>query len=139
MDVLVLIGRILFAALFLGSGFAHLSQTKTMAGYASTRGVPAAEPTTLGSGALIVAGGLMVLLGVWADLGALLLAAFLFPTAIVMHAFWKESDPQARQMEMVQFNKDMALGGAALMLLALISFAGSDLGLTLTGPLFDIS
>ncbi len=137
MDVLVLIGRILFTALFLGSALSHLTNTKAMAGYAASRGLPAAVPATVGSGLLILAGGLSVLLGVWADLGALLLAVFLVPTAVLMHGFWKESDPQARQMEMIHFQKDLALAGASLMLLGLIAHTGGDLGLTLTGPLFD--
>lgn len=139
MDILVLIGRILFSSLFLGSAVGHLTQTKAMAGYASSKGVPQAFAATFVSGLLIAAGGLMVLLGIWADLGALLLVIFLVPTALLMHPFWKESDPQARQLEMIQFQKDIALAGAALMLFALISFAGDELGLTITGPLFDIS
>ncbi len=139
MDVLVLIGRILFTALFLGSAFGHLTQTKAMAGYATSRGVPAAVPAVLGSGVLMLVGALSVLLGVWADLGALLLVAFLVPTAVLMHAFWKETEPQSRQMEMVHFQKDVALAGAALMLFAFIAHTGDDLGLTITGPLFDIS
>ncbi|WP_267241825.1 DoxX family membrane protein [Streptomyces sp. PR69] len=138
MDVVVLIGRILFAALFLTSALGHLTQTKAMAGYAASRGVPAAVPATLGSGLLLLAGGLSVLLGIWADLGALLLVAFLVPTALLMHAFWKESDAQSRQLEMVHFQKDLALAGAALALFAFFAYAGSDLGLTITGPLFDI-
>ncbi|WP_151483777.1 DoxX family membrane protein [Streptomyces albicerus] len=138
MDVLVLIGRILFGALFLGSAVGHLTRTQVMAGYAASRGVPAAVAAAVGSGLLLLIGGLSVLLGVWADLGALLLVVFLAPTALLMHAFWRESDPQARQMEQVQFQKDTALAGASLMLFALLAHAGSDLGLTLTGPLFDI-
>ncbi|MBT2674102.1 DoxX family protein [Streptomyces sp. ISL-14] len=138
MDVLVLIGRILFSALFLASALGHPTQTKAMAGYASSRGVPAPVPAVLGGGVLLLAGGLSVLLGVWADLGALLLVVFLVPTAVLMHAFWNETDAQARQTEMVQFQKDMALAGAALTLLGLIAQAGGALGLTITGPLFDI-
>ncbi|MFP3990123.1 DoxX family protein [Streptomyces sp. E11-3] len=138
MDVLVLIGRILFGALFLASGVAHLTQTKAMAGYAASRGVRAPVPATIGSGLLILVGGLSVLLGIWADLGALLLVVFLIPTAVLMHAFWTESDAQARQLEMISFQKDLALAGAALMLLALIAHAGADLGLMIAGPLFDI-
>jgi putative oxidoreductase len=138
MDVLVLIGRILFAALFLASAAGHLTKTKMMAGYAASRGVPAAVPATIGSGVLLLVGGLSVLLGVWADLGALLLVVFLVPTAVLMHGFWKETDPQTRQLEMVHFQKDVALAGAALMLLAFIAHTGSDLGLTITGPLFDL-
>ncbi|MQY11837.1 hypothetical protein SRB5_19560 [Streptomyces sp. RB5] len=138
MDVLVLIGRILFVALFLSSGVAHLSQTKQMGAYAASKGVPAPVPATALSGVVMLLGGLSVVLGVWADLGALLLAVFLFVTAVMMHPFWKETDAEAKQMEMIQFLKDLSLCGAALMLLALFSFAGHDLGLTLTGPLFDI-
>jgi hypothetical protein len=53
-----------------------------------------------------------------------------------MHAFWKETDPQQKQQENVQFMKDLALGGAALLIFALIVKAGDGLGLTITGPLF---
>ncbi|HEY6595080.1 MAG TPA: DoxX family protein [Asanoa sp.] len=137
MDVIVLIGRILFAALFLGSSYAHLRMTDALAGYAQARGVPMARPAVIVSGVMLVVGGLSVLLGVWADLGSLILVAFLVPTAILMHGFWKESDPQARQMEMTQFQKDLALGGAALMLFAFFAHV-DDLGLTITGPLFNL-
>jgi uncharacterized membrane protein YphA (DoxX/SURF4 family) len=139
MDILVLIGRILFSALFIGSAVGHLTQTKAMAGYAASKNVPQAYAATLVSGVLAGVGGLMVLLGVWPDLGALLLVVFLVPTALLMHGFWRESDPQMRQVELIQFQKDLALAGAALMLVALFSFAGDDLGLTITGPLFDIN
>ncbi|MGW6457201.1 DoxX family protein [Streptomyces sp. NPDC055078] len=138
MDVLVLIGRILFVLLFLSSGVAHLTRTRDMAGYATARGVPAATAAVVGSGLLMLVGAVSVVLGIWADLGALLLAVFLFAVAPLMHAFWKESDPAARQNELTTFLKDMSLGGAALMLIAFFSYAGGDLGLTITGPLFGI-
>lgn len=138
MDVLVLIGRILFVFLFLGAAFGHLTQSKQMAGYAESRGVPMAKVAVPASGVLLAVGGLMVLLGIWADLGALLLVLFLVPTAVLMHAFWKETDGQSKQTEMTQFNKDMALAGAALMLFAFFAHV-DDLGLTITGPLFSLS
>ncbi|NBM18641.1 DoxX family membrane protein [Streptomyces sp. GC420] len=138
MDVLVLIGRILFVLLFLNSAIGHLTQTKAMAGYAQARGVPAATAATFGSGVLLLLGSLSVVLGVWADLGALLLFAFLLPTAVMMHAFWKEADGQARQMEMIQFFKDLSLAGACLMVLAFVAYVGDELGLVITGPLFDL-
>lgn len=137
MDVFVLIGRILFAFLFLGSAFGHLTQGKAMAGYVESRGVPLAKVAVPASGVVLLVGGLMVLLGVWADLGALLLVVFLVPTAVLMHAFWKETDSQSKQMEMIQFNKDMALAGAALMMFAFFAHV-DDLGLTITGPLFSL-
>jgi hypothetical protein len=53
-----------------------------------------------------------------------------------MHAFWKETDPQAKQLEQIQFSKDTALAGASLMLLGLFAGLGDQLGLVITGPLF---
>lgn len=85
------------------------------------------------TGVQIALGGLSVILGLWGDLGSLLLVAFLLPTAVLMHGFWKDTDPMTKQMEMVQFNKDVALAGASL---ALFWVYSNDPGLTLTGPLF---
>jgi uncharacterized membrane protein YphA (DoxX/SURF4 family) len=135
MDVVLLIARVLFVALFLGSALNHLTNTDAMAGYAASRGVPMARPATLVTGLLLLLGGLSVLLGIWGDLGALLLLVFLLPTAFMMHGFWRETDPTAKQMEMIQFNKDVALAGAALAFLWVFS---QDPGLTITGPLFSM-
>jgi uncharacterized membrane protein YphA (DoxX/SURF4 family) len=135
-DVVVLIGRILFAALFIQGAIGHLTQTKTMSAYAAAKGVPAATLATLGGGVLLALGGLSVLLGVWADLGSLLIVVFLVPTALLMHGFWKETG-EVRAAEMIQFGKDLGLAGAALMSMGLFAIAGDDLGLTITGPLFS--
>ncbi len=137
-DVLVLIGRILFAALFAVSAMGHFGQTAAMTGYAQSRGVPSARIAVLAGGVLLALGAISVLLGIWADLGALLLVVFLVPTAVLMHGFWKESDGQAKMTEQVQFLKDLALAGAALMLFALFGHFGDDIGLMITGPLFDL-
>ena len=136
MDVVALIGRILFVLLFLGSGYAHLAQTEAMAGYAASKGVPSAKIATQISGVLMIIGAVMLLLGVWADLGALLLVVFLIPTAVLMHAFWKETDPQTKQLEMIQFQKDLALAGASLLIFALIVQVGTGFGIAITDPLF---
>jgi len=136
MDVVLLVGRILFVALFLGSGFGHIAHREQMAGYGRQMGLPAATLLVPLTGVQLLLGGAMVLLGIWADLGALLIAAFLLPTAFVMHAFWKIEDPQARQGDMIHFQKDIALCGAALIAFVLFQQYGSDLGLMITGPLF---
>jgi putative oxidoreductase len=138
MTAIAVLGRILFGLLFVASAFAHLTQTEAMAGYAQSRGLPAARPAVLVSGLLILAGGLMVIVGVWGDLGALFLVAFLLLTALLIHNFWKETDPGARQQEMTQFMKDLALAGAALLVFVLFAYAGEDLGATITGPLFSL-
>lgn len=136
MDIVILIGRVLLAALFLFSAMGHFTQAKAMTGYAQSRGVPAAGPAVLVGGVLLVLGGLSLLLGIWPDLGALLLVVFLLPTAFLMHGFWKETDAQSRQMEMIQFFKDLGLAGAALIVLGAFAQFGDEIGLTITGPLF---
>lgn len=137
MDVVVLIGRVMFVILFLSSALGHFTQTKAMAEYARSKGVPMPEVAVLGSGVLMLLGSISILFGIWADLGALLLLIALVPTMIMMHSFWKETDAETIQAETVQFNKDLALAGASLMLFAF--FAHTDeLGLTLTGPLFSL-
>lgn len=137
MDVVVLVGRILFVMLFIGGGMNHFTQTKSMGEYAASKGVPSAPLLVVVSGVQLVVGALMVLLGIWADLGALILAAFLLPAAMMMHNFWTVEDEQARQTEMAQFMKNMALVGACLMLFAFFAHV-QDLDLTITEPLFEL-
>lgn len=133
MDEIFLIGRILIAYLVIGSAVGHLTQTTVMAGYAESRGVPAARRAVQVSGVGFMLGGLSILLGVWGDIGALVLAILLGCTALVMHAFWKEADGPNKMMEMVQFNKDLALAGGALVIFSILS---SDFApYTITGAL----
>ena len=77
-----------------------------MTGYAQYKKVPLAKVSVYVSGVMILLGGLYILLGFYADLGALLIAIFLIPTAFLMHAFWKESDAMAKQNETIAFFKD---------------------------------
>lgn len=133
MDVVILIGRVMFSVLFLGAALGHLVRANAMAEFAASRGVPQPQALTLLSGLLLGAGGLMVLLGVWADLGALFLFIFLMGTTLLVHRFWWETGEVRMQMQ-VQFMKDLALAGASLMLFAF--FATTEVGLTLTGSLF---
>lgn len=137
MDVLVLVGRLLFVAVFAGSAMGHLTQADQMGGYAEAKGVRPGRALTVLSGVQLLVGAVLVVLGIWADLGALLLAAFVIPTAFLMHAFWREDDPQAQQVEQIQFMKNLSLGGAAIALFAFFAGVG-DVGLTLTEPLFSL-
>ncbi|HZA75215.1 MAG TPA: DoxX family protein [Acidimicrobiales bacterium] len=138
MDVIVLIGRVLFVAIFFGSGAAHLTQTRDMAGYASSKGLSNASLLVQLSGVWMLVGGLMVLLGIWMDLGFLILAAFLLAAGVLFHDFWRVKDPEQLNVERAQFMKNLALTGACLALFALVAHVGPDLGLTITEPLFEL-
>lgn len=136
MDVVVLIARILFVAIFLASGIGHLKATDAMAGYADFKKVPAPRFSVIASGVLMLVGALSVLLGVWGDPGSLLLLVAILPIPFLMHRYWAE-DGEAKATEQVQFNKTISLVGGALALFALFALV-PDLGLTLTEPLFTV-
>jgi putative oxidoreductase len=109
------IGRAMFGGFFLYNGINHLMHHQNMAGYAEAKGVPAASVAVQGTGVMLVLGGLSLLTGYKPKLGAALVAAFLAGVSPSMHAFWKESEPQQRQAEMINFMKNMALAGAAIL------------------------
>lgn len=125
-----LVGRILFAIVFVGGGMSQLFKLNDMAAYAQSKGVPAPKLATVVSGVMIIVGGMMVLLGWRRFIGAGLLVLFLVPTALVMHAFWKETDPTMKRMEMSNFMKNIALAGAALFF---AYYAGIDWPMTVIG------
>lgn len=127
MDLILVIGRILFGGFFLMSGINHFTKLEAMTGYAKYKKLPAAKLGVLISGLMLVIGGLSVILGYYVDLGAILLAIFLVLAAVIFHNFWKESDATAKQNEMLGFMKDMALAGAALILFALVMKHGTEL------------
>lgn len=113
------IARLLFSALFLKSAYSHLTKVKVMGGYAKAVGhVPAPELATIVTGLMLLAGGLSILLGYHPRIGAALLVVFLVPTAFTMHAYWKIQDPMQRAGDEAHFWKDIALAGAALLILA---------------------
>jgi uncharacterized membrane protein YphA (DoxX/SURF4 family) len=118
-DALFLIGRIVLGLFYLFNATNHIFKLKAMAGYAQSKGVPSPTLTTLGTGIMLLLGGLSVMLGVYPDVGVALLVIFLVPTAFIVHNFWTASDPQTHMMEMVQFMKDIALASSALMFLAI--------------------
>jgi putative oxidoreductase len=136
MDVVELIGRIVFAIIFLDYGLTHLRQRAATVGYAKSFGAPAPEITVPLSGVMMIVGGLLVGLGFWGDLGALLIILFLIPAAFFGHAFWRETDQMMRAGQRAHFFKNVALIGAAVFMFGVFVDAGDDLPLTLGGPLF---
>jgi uncharacterized membrane protein YphA (DoxX/SURF4 family) len=121
LNAVLLVGRILFAFIFITSGIAHFAKLEAMTGYAKYKKLPAAKFGVLISGLFFLLGGIYVAVGLWVDLGALLLAITLILAAVIFHNYWKETDATAKQNEMIAFNKDLALAGAALILFALIA------------------
>jgi uncharacterized membrane protein YphA (DoxX/SURF4 family) len=135
-DAVLLVGRVLFALIFINSGIAHLTKLNAMTGYAQFKKVPSPKLAVIVTGLMLIIGGLYVALGIFADLGALLLAIFLIVSAFMMHNFWTIQDEQAKQAETINFFKNIALAGAALIIFALVS-TGVEFGPEIRGALFD--
>ena len=114
MNALPLIGRLLFSLIFVMSGLNHFSSGTI--GYAASQGVPMANILVPISGVLALVGGLSIMLGFKAKLGAVLIILFLVPVSFALHAFWKETDPMAKQMQMVMFMKNVSILGGALLI-----------------------
>lgn len=110
----VVLGRFLFALIFLMAGANHFN--KQTIGYAASQGVPLAAIVVPLSGVLAIAGGLSVLLGYRAELGAWLIVLFLVPVSLMMHKFWTVTDPLMAQIQMVLFMKNVSMLGGALLI-----------------------
>jgi len=127
MNAVMLVGRILFAFMFVASGLNHLTKAEAMAGYAAYKKVPAPKLANLLSGVLMVLGGLSIILGVYADLGAVVLAVLLVAMAVKMHDFWN-AQGEAKQPEMIGFLKNISMAGGALFLFAYAATEDSNIG-----------
>ena len=107
-----LLGRFLFVLIFLMSSPMHFSR-QTIA-YAASQGVPLASIAVPFSGVLALAGGLSILLGYRAKIGAWLLILFLAAVTPMMHNFWTVADPMMHQMQFIMFMKNLSMLGGAL-------------------------
>lgn len=113
-SVVVVLGRLLFAAIFVMGGASLFS--KQTVGYAASQGVPLAAIAVPLSGVLAISGGLSILLGYRAKLGAWLIVLFLIPVTLMMHKFWTVTDPMMAQIQMVMFMKNVSMLGGALLI-----------------------
>jgi len=138
MNAVMLVGRILFAFMFVASGLNHLTKAEAMAGYAAYKKVPAPKLANLLSGVLMLLGGLSIILGVYADLGALLLAILLVAMAVKMHDFWN-AQGEAKQPEMIGFMKNISMAGGALFLFAYAATEDSNIGPALGKSLWELA
>ena len=112
MRYLAPVGRFLYSIIFIMTLASHF--TAGAIGYATQTGLPMANVLVPLSGVIAAVGGLSVLLGFHAKLGAWLLVLFLIPVTFTMHAFWAVQDPMMRQFQMAMFMKNIALLGTAL-------------------------
>lgn len=114
------IARILFGGYFLLNAYNHFKNSTALAGYAGSMKVPYPKASVIGTGILMLLGGLGILLWIAVPLAVLALVVFLIPTTFMMHAYWKVTDPMARMNQKIAFQKNMAILAGALAFLLLL-------------------
>lgn len=118
MEVLFIIGRILFGGFFIYNGINHFRHLKHITGYAQSKKIPLPKVATIVTGLLLLLGGIAVLANFYAVIGLWMLVVFLIPVTVTMHAFWNETDPGQKMMQQNQFAKNVALLGALFLMLS---------------------
>ncbi len=110
--VLLALGRVIFGAYFIYAGLHHFMDHATLAGFAAQRGVPWPNLAVLGTGVLMLVGGLAIATGTAPRFGAACIALFLIGVTPIMHAFWSDPTAPERAADIGNFAKNIALLGA---------------------------
>ena len=113
-----LLARLMMAAVFASAVANKILQFSSTAAYMASEGVPNPKFALFGAIGLLLLGCLSLLLGAWTRIGALCLLVFLAAATFYFHDFWRFIDPGQRQLQTIQFMKNLAIGGGLLSLAA---------------------
>lgn len=110
----VLLGRVCLAAIFLQSGYDKLFNFDKTVMLMASKNMPVPGMLLVPAIAILLAGGLMLLVGWRARWAALALVVFMIPATLVFHSFW--TYPEAQFVNQFHhFFKNLAIIGALLM------------------------
>lgn len=110
------VGKLMVGFFYLYNGVNHFANLKDVAGYAASKGVPLPEVATAGSGLLLLLAGILILSGIYTDIAVAAIVLFFVPVTLMMHNFWAVGD-EMKMIELINFTKNMALAGSALLFL----------------------
>jgi len=120
-----IVGRILLSLIFVISGLGKIGGWKQTAGYMASKGMPIVPLFLVGAIVIEIVGGLSVLLGIKARIGAAALFVFLIPTTLIFHNFWAY-EGMVHQTQMIMFMKNLAIMGG---LILVIGFGAGSLSI----------
>ena len=112
-----LVGRILLAAIFLTSGIGKITGFDGTVGYIASKHLPLPQVGAIIAILCELGGGILVLVGFKARWAGLALAIFTLAAGILFHDYWN-ADAAAKQMQQINFWKNVAISGGFLMLFA---------------------
>jgi putative oxidoreductase len=118
MNIAFFIGRLIVGAYYIYNGLNHFIKLGQLTEYAKFKGVPMPQLAIMGAGVLLLIGGITILLGKFPEIGVAALVLFFVPVTLMMHNFWAVGE-EMKMAEIINFTKNMALLGSALMFLAI--------------------
>jgi putative oxidoreductase len=111
-SIIVLVGRILLAAIFILAGFSKLTDISGTAGYFGMYNLPAPSVMAVLAGLVELVGGIAVLIGFQTRIAAFGLAVFCVLSALIAHMDWADLN------QIINFQKNLAMAGGFLVLAA---------------------
>ena len=116
-SLLVLVGRVLLALMFLDAGYGKIGGFAGTAGDIAAKGLPMPQVLAAATLALELIGGLLLVIGWKARWAAAALAVFTVLAAVIFHGYW--GMPEAEQMmQKLLFLKNLAVAGGLLTVVA---------------------
>jgi uncharacterized membrane protein YphA (DoxX/SURF4 family) len=134
---MVLIGRMVFAYYFGAvAGVGHFKRDQMMRGYAKQAGFPVPAVAGWVAGVWLILGAVSVGLGIWPDLGSLMIGAFVIPATLFFHRFWTFEDEAQKTSQKQAFYRNLIILASSLVFFGTFVTLGSELRFTITSPLF---
>jgi len=111
-----LAGRILLALIFVISGYNKLVGFDGTVGYIASKGLPLPQLAAAAAIAMELVGGVLLVIGWQTRWAATAIFLFMIPTTLIFHPFWAVA--AGKQMEMIQFMKNLCIMGGMLYVMA---------------------
>ena len=111
-------GQALIAFLFLGTAAINSTmKAKQHADRIAAQGIPFPWAVLWAGFAMQYAGGIMIALDVWTDIGAVVLIVFTVLATAIFHRFWEVEDPLRRHLHQAFVFSNCAICGGLLLLI----------------------
>ncbi len=121
---IVVLARLLLAAMFVLSGISKFAGLDGTAGYIASKGLPLPMLLAVAAAVVEVVAGVALIVGFQARAAALALAAFTLFASLVFHNFWAVPADQAF-VQQLMFMKNLAVVGGLLFVFSLGAGPGS--------------
>ena len=111
--------RVLVGVVFLTTGFGNIAQAPAAKALADHGAPGALVPLLMLAGRTIkIVGGFGLILGIYSQIGAIAVIAFLIPATLVGHGFWQVRGIPTYIQQLPQFLKNAAITGGLLFIAA---------------------